>query len=245
MFSRRWLGATLLVLIGVGILVRLGFWQLERLQQRREFNARVQSQVSLPELSLDNAALEENLVNMEYRPVAAVGTYDFSQEVALRNQAEGGRLGVHLITPLRLKGSEQSVLVDRGWIPEEDFSSGNWARYAEPGEVQVRGVIRRSQSQPDFGWRSDATPVPGGERLAAWNFVNVPAISQQVPYALLPVYIQQAPDPTWLRMPVRSQPHLDLSEGPHQGYALQWFTFAVILGAGYPFFIYRREKAGA
>ncbi len=46
----------------------------------------------------------------------------------------------------------------------------------------------------------------------------------------------------WKGMPYRTQPDLDLTEGPHQSYALQWFSFAVILGLGYPFFIRRQER---
>ena len=47
--------------------------------------------------------------------------------------------------------------------------------------------------------------------------------------ALLPVYIQEAPEPAWQGPPYRSQPTLDLTEGPHMGYAIQWFTFAGLL----------------
>jgi surfeit locus 1 family protein len=43
-------------------------------------------------------------------------------------------------------------------------------------------------------------------------------------------------------LPYRTQPKLELSEGPHMGYAMQWFTFAALLGIGYPFFIKRQER---
>ena len=36
--SRRWLLASLLVIAALGVLIRLGFWQIDRLHQRREFN---------------------------------------------------------------------------------------------------------------------------------------------------------------------------------------------------------------
>jgi surfeit locus 1 family protein len=132
--------------------------------------------------------------------------------------------------------------VDRGWIPAEDFQSGNWGKYDEPGAATVQGVIRSSQAIPDFGPRRDPTAAPGDPPLKAWNFVNIPAISQQISYPLLPVYIQEAPDPAWDRLPARTQPQLELTEGPHMGYAIQWFTFAAILGIGYPFFIRRKER---
>jgi surfeit locus 1 family protein len=242
MFSRRWLLITLLVIVGVAVLARLGKWQLDRLAQRRALNASVQAQIAAPVLDLSGSALQDNLANMEYRKVTVVGEYDFSQQVALSNQVEGSEWGVHLITPLRIQGTNTAVLVDRGWVPVQGSESGDWSKYDEPGTVTVRGVIRDSQIKSDLGLRSDPTLAPGQTGLKAWNFVNVSRISQQVSMPLLPVYIQEAPDPSWAGQPVRTQPQLDLSEGPHLGYAIQWFAFAILLAGGYPFFILRQER---
>ena len=160
----------------------------------------------------------------------------------MRNQYHENQLGVHLVTPLVSDDSGQAILVDRGWIPAADFESGDWSKYDEPGIVTVQGVIRRAQAKADFGSRSDPIPVSGGALLKAWNFVNIPAIQVQTSYKLLPAYLQQAPDPAWSGPPYRSQPELELTEGPHMGYAIQWFTFAALLAAGYPFFIRRQEQ---
>ncbi len=46
-------------------------------------------------------------------------------------------------------------------------------------------------------------------------------------------------------LPVPSEIELDLSEGPHLGYAGQWFMFAFILAVGYPVYVYRQETARA
>jgi surfeit locus 1 family protein len=239
--SPRWMLTTLLVLAAMGVLARLGIWQLDRLEKRRAFNARVQAQIDQPPLELSGKALEADLANMEYRQVVVTGAYDHAQEIAIRNQYWQNQWGVHLVTPLKIAGTEQYVLVDRGWIPAEAFKSGDWSEFAEPGLVQVSGVIRQSRQKADFGSRADPTPIPG-ETLNAWNFVNIESISQQVSYPLLPMYIQQAPDPSWKGMPYRSQPKLELTEGSHMSYAIQWFTFAAVLGVGYPFFVRRQFK---
>lgn len=242
MFSKRWLPTTILVILGVALNIRLGIWQLDRLEQRRAFNARVLAQINQPLLVLQGDALTLALANMEYRQVEVTGEYDLSHEVALRNQAWGNRLGVHLLTPLRIAGSDLAVIVDRGWVPLEGSDYQSWAEYPEPGEVTVRGVIRASQSKPDYGKRSDPVPAPGEPPLKTWYFANIEGISNQVPYSLLPIYVQEAPDPARNDLPYRTQPDLDLTEGPHQSYAIQWFTFAAILGAGYPYFIRRQEQ---
>jgi len=107
-------------------------------------------------------------------------------------------------------------------------------------ETEVRGMIRRGQEKPDFGGVSDPTLAPGETRLNAWNVVNLVRIQDQSGLKLLPVYILQAPEPAWVEMPYRSLPEIEISEGPHFGYAMQWFTFAAILGLGYPFFVRRQ-----
>ena len=102
MFTRRWILTTLVVLAGTAVLARLGVWQLDRLEQRRAFNARVTAQQNLPELTLDAASLNEDLYNMEYRAVSVRGVYDFANEVALRNQAQDGRYGLLGLEPAQI-----------------------------------------------------------------------------------------------------------------------------------------------
>lgn len=242
MFSRRWLLATLLVLVGIAVCVRLGIWQLDRLEKRRAFNARVQAQLGQPPLLLTSQMVEEDLYSMEYRPVKVSGTYDFSQEIAIINQSYGNEWGVHLFTPLQISGSEKAILVDRGWIPHQDYQSGDWSKFAEPGVVEVEGVLRRPQSRAEIGGRTDPTPAPGEPRRVAWNFVNIEQIGKQVSRPLLNAYVQQAPSPDWTALPYRTEPEIEITEGPHLSYALQWFSFAVLLGVGYPFFIQRQER---
>ncbi len=242
MLSRKWILATLLVLAAMGVMIRLGIWQLDRLEKRRAFNARVSTQIAQPPLELSGNALTADLTQMEYRAVSVTGSYDTAGEIALRNQYWQDQWGVHLVTPLKIAGSDQAILVDRGWIPGETYQTGDWSQYAEPGQVTVHGVIRLAQSQAELGRRADPTPAPGETSMKTWNFVNVPRLAEQISEPLLPIYIQQASDPTWTGLPQRTQPELDLSEGPHLGYAFQWFIFAAILGIGYPFYINRQDQ---
>lgn len=240
--GRRWVLTTLLVITAVGVLIRLGLWQLDRLQQRRAFNARVIAQQKAEPLTLDSSTLDADLLNMEYRAVIVTGQYDFSQQVVLRNQVWTNQPGVHLLTPLVISGTNRAVLVDRGWIPQEDAAPDKRGKYDEPGVITVRGVLRRPQTKPDFGGVPDPPLAPGQTRLDAWNIVNLERIRQQVNVPLLAVYVQQAPDAERTAPPYPTAPKLDLSEGSHFSYALQWFTFAAILAIGYPVYVRRHAE---
>jgi surfeit locus 1 family protein len=89
--------------------------------------------------------------------------------------------------------------------------------------------------------------------------VDIQAIQAQMPYELLPVYVlesatedvqflsegmQSAPDDGDSDLPYRPEPEFDLSNGPHLGYAIQWFIFALILGIVYVSYV-RKKEAGA
>ena len=106
----RWILTTLLVMAGVAVLIRLGIWQLDRLQTRRAFNARVTAQINQPTLDLNLAPGIPDLNMMEYRKVTVTGEYDFADQVALRNQAWQDQPGVHLLTPLKIAGSRLGAM---------------------------------------------------------------------------------------------------------------------------------------
>jgi surfeit locus 1 family protein len=241
MLSRKWILTTLLVLAGGVLCARLGIWQLDRLAQRRAFNAHFMDMQAASPLDL-NAGIPQHIADMEYRRVQVTGTYDFANQVALRNQYHNSEYGYHLLTPLRLDNGS-AVLVDRGWVPADgNDSPGGWSRYDEAGQVQVQGVMRLGPTKPDLGGVPDPTLAPGQTRLDYWNFANLERISQQIPYSVLPVYIQPDVDANDVIPPIPYQPEIDLTEGPHFGYAIQWFTFATLLYLGYPFYLRRQLK---
>jgi surfeit locus 1 family protein len=247
LFSRRWLLATALAAAGCVVLARLGIWQLDRLAQRREFNARALAWVDAARLELDAEGLRQDLYNMEYRPVTVTGEYAYEDQVALKNQQFGPELGVVLLTPLRISGTETAILVARGWIPQGDASPEMWAKYDGEGEVALQGVLRRSEAEGDFG-ALGAEEAAGGERKNLyWNLANVERIARQSALALRPdVYVQLLPDgETAASLPYPLPLNLEISEGSHAGYAAQWFTFAALLGIGYPAYVQRHERMEA
>ena len=243
LFSRQWWLATVLVIAAVAVMIRLGIWQLDRLEQRRAFNAQVDLARGQPVLDLNHEGADTDLTQMEWRTVQYSGEYDFANQVAIRNQYYVGRYGYHLMTPLRSDGT--AVLVDRGWIPADGNSAAaDWRQYDASGEVQVMGQIRLGQGKPAFGGIEDPVPADGSG-LEVWNNADVEKIALQLPYPILAVYIQEQPDPADEQPPIPFQPEIELTEGPHFGYAMQWFIFASVLSIGYPFFVRKQESRQA
>ncbi len=52
LFSRQWWWVTLLIVAAMMVLARLGFWQLDRLQQRRAANAVLSATLAASPLDL-------------------------------------------------------------------------------------------------------------------------------------------------------------------------------------------------
>lgn len=239
MLSRKWIPITLLVIIAASVCVGLGIWQLDRLAQRRVFNSHVHAMQAMQPLVLP---VHDDLTKMEYRAVEVSGSYDFDNQVVIRNQFYNNQFGYHLFTPLRLADGE-AILIDRGWIPSEGNSTAaDWRKYDQAGEPTLHGVIRLGQTTPSFEGVTDPTLTPNQTGLAFWVYVNLDLIRKQIPYPILPVYIQLNPNPNLSDPPIPQQPVLDLSEGPHQSYAIQWFSFATLLLVGYPFYIKRQDR---
>ncbi|MBX3035306.1 MAG: SURF1 family protein [Anaerolineales bacterium] len=233
MFSKKWLLTTILVLIGAAVCVRLGIWQLDRLEQRRAFNSQVESMRAEEILNLNNE-IPDNIESMEWRKVIVTGEYDFENQIALRNQVYDNQYGYHLITPLLFDGG--AVLVNRGWIPADS----DWRIYDEVGEVTVQGLIRLGQSKPAIGGVADALPLDG-TKLEVWNNLDVKKMSAQISYPIVNIFIQPNVDENDTTPPVAYQPTITLTEGPHFEYAMQWFAFAIILFFGYPFYLRKQS----
>lgn len=223
LFGLRRLPLTLLVLLLAGVFVRLGFWQLDRLAQREARNGLVRTRLMAPPLQLTGNEVDPQA--LAFRHAVVTGTFDYDHEVLLSNRTRGGKPGYHLLTPLRLQGSDTAVIVDRGWIPLEQSSPDARRVFRGAATAEVSGLILQSQSTPKgvtFGQRSDS-----------WFWADIAHIQQQTPYRLLPFYVEQSPAPGAPDLPWRSETELALDNGPHLSYAIQWFTFAVIAIVGY------------
>lgn len=234
LFSKRFVESTLLVIIACGVMIRLGFWQLDRLEQRQALNAELKARLAVPALTVSQITPSTQLDTLRYRAIVARGHFDDSQTVALEGQQWQDQPGIHLLTPLIIDGSDQAVLVDRGWLPAALAEPEQWIRFQTDGVTEITGRIQLSQP------RLNAPPLVEPEHRIFQ--VDLDRLQGQLPYTLLPVFIVQSPASDQTERPFRREPDLRLSNGPHLGYALQWFAFTLILAGGYLKYIRRQQQ---
>lgn len=234
----RWLVAHLLMLILVVVFVRLGFWQLDRHQERQLHNAVGERhfQAEPEPLSALIEAAGADLDSLVYRRAVFTGVFDPDNEVLIRSQVHLGTAGFWVITPLVGEGGE-AVMVNRGWVPLVLDRVPVAEAPPSAGQVTLEGWVEASQEKTLFGPED-----PPDGRLITLNRVDLGRLGEQVPYPLAPVYLVELADrPEELPAPL-SVPTFD-DMGPHLGYSIQWFGFALVGVVGYVFLARRRLKA--
>ena len=219
--TRGGLLATLLLLVVVLVCVRLGFWQLARRQERSLLNQRVAARMDQPPLG-DPAALADTAASL-YRIGALAGDYDVERSIVLPGRSLRGAPGVHLLTPLRIT-PDRAVLVNRGWVPAADGASIPMDSFPLQARA-ARGLVLPFPAGRERAPVHDAV-ADSGFRVT-WFNVDPAALRAQFPYELMPFMLQLLPEPGAPRYPRRLEPPA-LDAGPHLGYAIQWFGFAII-----------------
>jgi surfeit locus 1 family protein len=221
---------TLATLLGIALLNSLGFWQLERAEEKQEILARFEQRSQGAALRLDAALTDPQA--LEYRRVQAQGVYDESQQIWLDNRIHRGRVGYEVITPLRLAGSTAAVLVNRGWVPRgaERLDLPNID--TPPGRLTVSGTVKAPSKALLLGHEADTE----------WPLVlavEPERLERHTGYRLLPYLIMLDPDePHGF---VRDWQLFEIGPERHLGYAFQWFALAVALGLIYLTVNLRRE----
>ena len=199
--------------------VSLGNWQLGRAQEKRALLAMYAERAQAEPVPIAFGA--EDPGSLRFRHVQAFGRYDLSRQMLLDNQVRDGRAGYLVLTPLRIPGRPEAVLVDRGWVPQ--------------------GATR--QELPDLGFEvadervvgTIYAPLAGGFRLgtldagaAGWprivQYMDFPAMAERLGYPLAPFVLRLDPD----------QPHgyrrdwapIAFTPERHAAYAVQWFAMA-------------------
>jgi surfeit locus 1 family protein len=207
--------------------VRLGFWQLDRLEQRRARNHAAEAALAQPPLTLDAAAaraIDADPARFVGRRVRVAGVYAPNGEVLLRGRVREGRPGVFVVTLLAVDGLGRMVLVNRGFVPSPDAASvENPAQYAEPGPRTVEGILQAIPVTGDAG-----APSRTAAGTLTFRRLDLPTLQARTP-GLLPLVVQQLPGAgAATATPPLREPPPALGEGSHFSYAVQWFSFAAI-----------------
>ena len=212
----------MVALVVAAACVRLGIWQLERLAERRAYNAAVLSGLNRPPVHLDS--LRGGEAENRYQRTVVEGEYDPAHELVLANRPRRGSPGVHILTPLRRAGHDSAVLVLRGWVYAPDATHAALEPWREDSARGIPGYVQA------FDTSSGDAPAVLEERILRRLSYNNAAAA--VPYPLMPyLVVLTSGGDSAAGVPPRLDPP-SLGEGNHLSYAFQWFAFSAIAVAG-------------
>ena len=212
-------------LIGLGVLVSLGVWQLKRLEWKRGLIAQVEAGVDAAPIAYAEAvARAEAGEAMDYAPVEIKGVYAHDHEVRVFG-AHDGAPGVFVFTPLETSGAgagEQFVFVNRGFAPQAFAPRESRADGEAPGNITVRGLFRSPEHLTGISrWVRGDAQAQGGlwlvrdpARFAAASGIAAPGY-----------YIDSDGAENPAAWPRGGATRLEFSNR-HLEYALTWFGLA-------------------
>jgi surfeit locus 1 family protein len=198
----------------LALFISLGRWQVGRGEEKQARQSLYEARSREPAVVLTGSVpTPEPLM---YRHVRAAGTWIAEAQFFVDNHVVGTRAGFHVITPLRLEGRDEAVLVNRGWIARD-------ARYPRAPEVAVpagRVVVSGLATRPPARYRELSSQTVSGN---VWQNLSIERYATHSRLALLPiVMLADAPAPGLTV--VRETP--DAGVAKHQEYALTWFALA-------------------
>lgn len=224
--------------VAAGICIRLGMWQLHRLDERRGKNADVYARGALAPLPL-SALRSSDTVATHWRRVTLRGVADYDAEIVQGSRSQAGAPGVYILTPVRpieAGWGDTAILLLRGYVYSPDAKTIDFAKAREADTIDVETLVTSFPPARDGMVRSPTTP------RVVWT-LNRDTITAMLARPLAPVVLLALGDtvPKDLVRPARIPPP-SLSEGPHKSYALQWFGFALVFVVGFVAYVVTGTK---
>jgi len=232
----RWIVAIIVGLLLTLLFIRLGIWQLDRLDERRAQNTTIEGRMAEPPRPLEGIVGQYggDAEAMAYRHAVAEGTFRTEGEFFSIGRTYGDISGTLVATPFDLQDGSVLIVV-RGLVPPG--TQGPPAAGYEPaaGVVHIEGPLQPGEQSTAIG-----ELPPDGGHLTSLSRLDLEYIEQWVSGDVLPVllYLEgwTVPNPGNTPEPI---PQPELTEGSHLGYAVQWIAFALIVFFGVAALVYR------
>ncbi len=202
---RRYIFPILLGLVGIGVLLSLGIWQVQRMHWKAEILADINARLVGAAQALPTAP---NPADDKYRPVLAHGRFTGERLFVISGMADVGG-GVQVIAVLQTNEGRR-IMVDRGFLADQDK-----AKVLTVTDAKIDGNLH---------WPDETTPYtpPPDAKTGLWFARDVAGMSAELGTEPLLIVARADTGDGIIPRPV------DASTIPndHWGYAITWFLLA-------------------
>ncbi len=215
----RFIIPSLLIATTCAFLVSLGFWQLDRADEKRSIEAAIKKANSG---AVELIVSVDNLQDKEYYEVRLQGKYLNDKQFIYDNQIVDQASGYYVLTPFALNEQSKSILINRGFIPWNGRRDKLADIFIDRGEreikIQISKPIKRmelkaSEIGREFPVLLQALDLKQMGVIAELDFSDV--------IGLLDADSKDGFVRKW-------EPYTGSIE-KHIGYAIQWFLMALVL----------------
>ncbi len=220
-FKPKWVPSILTILM-LPILIALGFWQLSRAEEKQQILDQRNQRMALPKNVL--TSIPKDLSEIEYRRLVIKGKYLNQYPIYIDNKVYQGQVGYQIVIPFMIAGSDELILVNRGWVKATESRSRLPVVPFIETEVTLNGQVKlNSKDVASLGSKNRL----GNDWPALVRWVDPLALDKDIPGKVAPFVFLQDPEPIdelkreWVF--INAPPEKSIS------YALQWFSLAGLL----------------
>ncbi|MYR42633.1 SURF1 family protein [Streptomyces sp. SID5910] len=240
LLSRQWVILTLVALLLIPTMIRLGFWQMHRYEERTARNDLVAEALGAEPVAVESLTAPGKRITTHerYRTVTAKGRFDTEHEVVVRRRTNAqDKIGYHVLTPFVLDDGKV-LLVNRGWIPADGPSQTEFPEVPAPprGEITVTGRMMPDETTAASGIK-DLQGLPDRQIMLINSEQEAARLHAPVlgGYVVLTEPEAKGDTPEPIGRPGNEDAALNYA------YAIQWWLFSAAVPVGW-WILVRREK---
>ncbi len=207
-----------LTCFAMALFMRLGFWQVERANEKKQMIA----SLNVFAKQAPQSYRPHDSLPAQYQPLRVSGRF-LPTIFLLDNQLHQHQFGYDVLSPFELDEGG-IVLVDRGWVQADVMRQQFPVIHTPSGVVSLVGSAYYPSTKQ---WLLGQALEKKGATLAVVEWVDTPLISNFLHKSVYPFIIRLSPSSDFGF--VREWAVVAMSPDRHYGYAFQWFAIALVI----------------
>ena len=207
----------------------LGVWQIERGQAKTKILNQFNSNLKKSPSYIVNKS-------QKWDRVYVSGTWMSSQQILIDNVIHRGIAGFKVITPLKIEGLNKIILIDRGWIKQNEYRDD----IPEINIVEQNETVSGILELPELGLvLSDNLVTDEWPKISQTK--NFDTISKEYDLELYPMILLADPVHKNSLEYIKITP-TNMTPIKHYGYSSQWFLMFIVLCLMYIWYGFKRNE---
>ena len=235
--------SSIIFLSCISLFVSLGFWQLERANEK-EHIVNLYNKRQLLKADKIFIIAKGDIKEKYYRNYKIKGRY-INKNFLIDNKIKNKIPGFNVITPFQIESSKELVLVDRGWIPLEGKRENIVKNYEYLNHERIDTLVQEINGyiyprEKSYTIGKIATNTTWPILIQAIDFDEIKNFINEENLLISDVVFRLSANNNFGFK--REWEIISMDSNKHMGYAFQWFSMAIALFILVLIFIMRKKK---